>query len=156
MPQVKEIYDYLPVELKRSFILSLHGENGQETEAKESISRFLQSLNLDGANMVEEFLELLLEDMKKEVAEKRMSGEQNDLLLKQKVFQDTKDKAEKIEKEHLAAERARVVDVVRRHKELHPTETTEQCPVSLDDIECGTFLLLWTRHLSCLLQEELR
>ncbi len=69
-----------------------------------------------------------------QVTEKRMSGEQNALLQKQKAFQDKKDRAEKIEMEHLAAERARVADVVRRHKELHPTEMTE-CPVCLEEIE---------------------
>ncbi len=69
-----------------------------------------------------------------QVTEKRMSGKQNALVLKQKAFQDKKDKAEKIEMEHLDAERARVADVVRRHKELHPTETAE-CPICLEDIE---------------------
>ena len=52
----------------------------------------------------------------------------------QKQLKEKKDEGEKNEREHLAAERERINDVVRRHKELHPTQTRE-CPVCLEDIE---------------------
>mmetsp|Transcript_21789 Transcript_21789/g.43641 ORF Transcript_21789/g.43641 Transcript_21789/m.43641 type:complete len:565 (+) Transcript_21789:290-1984(+) len=54
--------------------------------------------------------------------------------LPQEDLQEKKDRGEKNEREHITAEKERVDDVVRRHKELYPPQTRE-CPVCLDDIE---------------------
>ena len=62
--QVKEFFDSLSVDQKRTFALRLYGrasdEEVQETLAK--ICQLLQNQNLDGDNIQKEFLQLLQDD----------------------------------------------------------------------------------------------
>jgi TPR repeat protein len=53
---------------------------------------------------------------------------------RQKECIEMKEEGENKEREFISAEKKRVEDVVRRHKELHPPRMSE-CPVCLEDIE---------------------
>ncbi len=135
--QIKNYFESLSDEQKRTIYDELSsGDERKRDEVLRSLWKF------DGD---------LLENTKKFV---ELVRDHNSLSRVQKKLQDKKDigDGEKDEREHIAAEKKRVDDVVRRHKELHPPQTRE-CPVCLDDVEItehNSMIYMFNRYLNTL------
>jgi hypothetical protein len=116
--QIKDYFEALSHQEKRTVTEDLFGGDEQKRTKALAKLRIFDGCHMENTKL---FVELVLAYIGS------LEFRQNDCI-------EMKIEADKKEREVLAAEKKRVEDVVRIHKELHPPRMSE-CPVCLEEVE---------------------